>query len=66
MTTGPPDTASVNGVGFADYYRAHAGPLVALSLLRGADLVEAGLTMRRLPSAGWAHDRDPHTPSPPP
>ncbi|MFD7259131.1 hypothetical protein [Streptomyces sp. NPDC059874] len=28
-------------VGFGDYYRAHAGPLVALSLLRGADLVEA-------------------------
>ncbi|MGW2724033.1 Mu transposase domain-containing protein [Streptomyces sp. NPDC001492] len=26
----------------------------------------AGLPMRRLPSAGWAHDRDPHTPSPPP
>ncbi|TXS54184.1 hypothetical protein EAO77_18400 [Streptomyces sp. t39] len=31
----------VSGVGFGDYYRAHAGPLVALSLLRGADLVEA-------------------------
>ncbi|MDV9190216.1 hypothetical protein R6L23_18710 [Streptomyces sp. SR27] len=32
---------SVSGVGFGDYYRAHAGPLVALSLLRGADLMEA-------------------------
>ncbi|MEU8465811.1 hypothetical protein [Streptomyces sp. NPDC029003] len=35
------DTVSVSGVGFGDYYRAHAGPLVALSLLRGVDLVEA-------------------------
>ncbi|MFI1979775.1 hypothetical protein [Streptomyces wedmorensis] len=41
MTTDPADTVSVSGVGFGDYYRAHAGPLVALSLLRGADLVEA-------------------------
>ncbi|MGW8350851.1 hypothetical protein [Streptomyces wedmorensis] len=41
MATDPADTVSVSGVGFGDYYRAHAGPLVALSLLRGADLVEA-------------------------
>ncbi|MEX0168378.1 hypothetical protein [Streptomyces sp. LMG1-1-1.1] len=41
MVTGPADAASVSGVGFGDYYRAHVGPLVALSLLRGADLVEA-------------------------
>ncbi|MER5813052.1 hypothetical protein ABT143_33545 [Streptomyces sp. NPDC002033] len=41
MATDPTDTASVSGVGFGDYYRAHAGPLVALSLLRGVDLVEA-------------------------
>ncbi|MEV6246781.1 hypothetical protein AB0M38_11340 [Streptomyces sp. NPDC051742] len=41
MAADPADTASVSGVGFGDYYRAHAGPLVALSLLRGADLVEA-------------------------
>lgn len=41
MATDPADTASASGVGFGDYYRAHAGPLVALSLLRGADLVEA-------------------------
>ncbi|MFJ8660921.1 hypothetical protein [Streptomyces sp. NPDC093795] len=41
MATDPADAVSVSGVGFGDYYRAHAGPLVALSLLRGADLVEA-------------------------
>lgn len=41
MAIDPADTVSVSGVGFGDYYRAHAGPLVALSLLRGADLVEA-------------------------
>ncbi|CAM5254931.1 hypothetical protein [Streptomyces narbonensis] len=39
MVTDPADTVSVSG--FGDYYRAHAGPLVALSLLRGADLVGA-------------------------
>ncbi|MFE0654029.1 hypothetical protein ACFVZH_36295 [Streptomyces sp. NPDC059534] len=41
MAVDPADSVSVSGVGFGDYYRAHAGPLVALSLLRGADLVEA-------------------------
>jgi hypothetical protein len=41
MVTDPAGTASVSGVEFGDYYRAHAGPLVALCLLRGADLVEA-------------------------
>ncbi|MEU4099492.1 hypothetical protein [Streptomyces tanashiensis] len=41
MATDPADSVSVSGVGFGDYYRAHVGPLVALSLLRGADLVEA-------------------------
>ncbi|MGA5063916.1 hypothetical protein ACPB9E_09075 [Streptomyces exfoliatus] len=41
MAKDPADTVPVSGVGFGDYYRAHAGPLVALSLLRGADLVEA-------------------------
>ncbi|MFJ2738269.1 hypothetical protein ACIO3O_01235 [Streptomyces sp. NPDC087440] len=41
MTTDPAETMSESGVGFGDYYRAHAGPLVALSLLRGKDLVEA-------------------------
>ncbi|MEU1040583.1 hypothetical protein [Streptomyces sp. NPDC005907] len=41
MATDPADTPSVSGVGFGDYYRAHAGPLIALSLLRGTDLVEA-------------------------
>lgn len=41
MATDPAETQSVSRVGFGDYYRAHAGPLVALSLLRGADLVEA-------------------------
>ncbi|MCX5205511.1 hypothetical protein OG897_29135 [Streptomyces sp. NBC_00237] len=41
MASDPADTVSASGVGFGDYYRAHVGPLVALSLLRGADLVEA-------------------------
>ncbi|MFD5872037.1 hypothetical protein [Streptomyces sp. NPDC060322] len=41
MAKDPAGTESVSGAGFGDYYRAHAGPLVALSLLRGADLVEA-------------------------
>ncbi|CAM5235897.1 hypothetical protein SSPIM334S_04676 [Streptomyces spiroverticillatus] len=39
--TDPADTDSVSGRGFGDYYQVHAGPLVALSLLRGTDLVEA-------------------------
>lgn len=41
MASDPADAVSVSGVGFGDYYRAHVGPLVALSLLRGADLVGA-------------------------
>lgn len=31
-----------------------------------ASRADAGLPMRRLLSAGWVHDRDPHTPSSPP
>ncbi|MEU8892679.1 hypothetical protein [Streptomyces sp. NPDC048442] len=42
MHTGSADTAPAeSGVGFGDFYRAHAAPLVALLLLRGTDLVEA-------------------------
>lgn len=41
MAADPTDVAAVNGVGFGDYCRAHAGALVSLSLLRGVDLVEA-------------------------
>lgn len=53
MATDPADTASVSGVGFGDYYRAHAGPLVALSLLRGADLVEAARLAQDSMTVAW-------------
>ncbi|MFF8592832.1 hypothetical protein ACF061_15550 [Streptomyces sp. NPDC015220] len=41
-------------------------PLVAEAGVIGRPDPNAGLRMRPLPSAGWAHDRDPHTPPPPP
>ncbi|MFD3517610.1 hypothetical protein [Streptomyces sp. NPDC058657] len=41
MTDEVTGAVSTGESGFAEYYRAHTGPLVAVSLVRGADLVEA-------------------------